>query len=207
MIRESKMNLEINGFSALATSNGKNADVMLRVLSESKPTPRVMMLFDGDQGGKEREAELKPLIDELKASSHRLDEKLTIEDYLPGGDELYASAVGSYVAKLLATKKNNVNANLPEDARKSLKEWRASNKNNSVAIWCEEFGKEIARLKSAPSKVGVAREYIALLEEVPVGDLDKTVTKRCVRLLEQIAKGLQIPKQVSVPQRIFAAVQ
>ncbi len=206
MILEKKMNVDINGFSALATSNGKNADVMLRLLSESKPAPRIMMLFDGDQGGKERQAGLQALLDELGVASHRLEEKHTIEDYLPGGDELYASAVAAYVSKV-ASKKSDQSGNLDEDARKGLKEWRASNKNKSVAIWAEEFAQQSAGLSSAPSKVGVAREYVGLLEGVAVGNLDKAATKRCVRLLEQIGKHLQIPQQAAAAQRIFETAE
>jgi predicted ATP-dependent endonuclease of OLD family len=205
MIAEKKINAEINGFSALSTSNGKNADVMLRIFRESKPTPKIMMLFDGDQGGKEREAELKALSAEGGVPSHRLDEKLTIEDYLPGGDDLFAAAVGAYTSKL--TKKDETSVNTSHQAREALKAWRGNaNKHTSVSGWPEEFGEQFG-LKSAPSKVGIAREYVALMEDVPIGDLDKSATKRCVRLLEHIVKGLQIPQQAPVPQRILESTE
>jgi predicted ATP-dependent endonuclease of OLD family len=208
MIAEGKVNAEINGFSALATSDGRNADVMLRILSDSKPTPNIMILFDGDKGGKEREAYLKELVEQAKAASYRLDAELTIEDYLPGGDDLYASAVAGYLAKLPAAHETEVNVDLAEKAGKALKAWRAGgNKNVSVSVWVEEFAKASADLKSGPSKVGIAREYVALLETVPIGKLDKTASKRCIRLLEQIAKGLQIPHQAPALQRIFAATE
>ena len=199
MISEGKLKAEINGFSALSTSNSRNADVMLRILGESKPTPNIMLLFDGDKGGKEREADLKDFIVELGVPSHRLDDNLSIEDYLPGGDELYAAAVSAYLLKL--TKKNE----LPALASKSIADWRnTEKKNSSLCAWSAEFATKQCSLNSPLSKVGVAREYIGLMDGVSFTQFDKSAVKRCLRLLEKIVSGLQIPEQATAPQKILA---
>ena len=200
MIIERKLKAEINGFSALSTTNSRNADVMLRILAESKPTPKIMLLFDGDKGGKQREADLKELTTELDVPLYRLDDGLSIEDYLPGGDKLYASAVGAYLSKLCKRQ------GLIERATKAIEEWRGTGKKNaSLSDWCGEFAVKQCALNSPPSKVGIAREYIRLMEDVPFNGFDKLAVKRCLRLLEKIVSGLHIPEQATAPQKILAS--
>ena len=159
-----------------------------------------MMLFDGDKGGGERKALLQPLLDDGKVPFFQLDGNLALEDYLPDSDELYMSAVVTYLLKIIPDKDLG-GRNLTEEADKSLKEWRANgNKKNSISLWPREFAKQL-KLQSAPSKVGIAREYIALMEDVPIEQLRNT--KRCITLLNEIVKGLRIPRQAPAPQRVL----
>jgi len=121
MIAEGKINVEINGFSAMGTGDGRNADVMLRTLAEAQPHPRVMMLFDGDDAGKSREREIKPLLDQLDGTSYKLEKKLSIEDYLLGGEEAYVRAVVGYALKLIALRKGKNELLTVENALIDLK--------------------------------------------------------------------------------------
>lgn len=56
-----------------------------------------------------------------------------------------------------------------------------------------------------PSKVGVAREYVAILADIPHGSLDSKSTSHCMTLLDKITKELKLPTQIASPQRIYDA--
>jgi predicted ATPase len=204
MIAEAQCNVEINGFAAMGTGNGQSADVLLRMLSESQPHPRIMMLFDGDDGGRAREAEVRPLVEQLHGKSEILGDGLSIEDYLPGGDAVYVAAVCRYIEKLIELKRAPAEPGLEASARENLQTWRLEPDNHSVAKWCEQFCKNHPVLRAPISKVGVAREYVTILQDLSAAQLDEDSTARCLTLLGTIAAHLELPAQIASPQAIFA---
>lgn len=165
-VESGKSDLDINSLAVMSTAESRNTDVLVRLLCESKPKPRIALLTDGDQGGKERLAYVKTLIQDNEVEGKTLAKDTTIEDHIPMIREIYVPALASYIANVM------VGQGQPkpddDDFRakfvKSFDERFGSDSSpKGVADWAAESAKELGKLKKPPSKVGIAREYATRL--------------------------------------------
>lgn len=188
--------IDLNAFSVIATENSKNADALIRILSEGATAPKLAVLVDGDEGGKARLKGLQPLLKTREIEGRQLLEGTTIEDYLPLVGELYPRAVAEYVAKLMETAGQKVEK-LDEfrgEFRKSFRETFEEGKvTQGVARWAEEVGKKLGKLENPPSKIGISREYAKLLDASPSGNFTPQSLQRALKLLEWIQQMLKVP--------------
>ena len=199
-IRNGKLTADINSLAVMATGEGRNAEALTRLLMETQPAPTIAILFDGDAGGRERYEDIKAMLEHFKIAHRFLVQDQAIEDYLPQGDALYVHAVANYAAKLCKDR-GIEDHNISENAETSFKEAG----NISRAKWAADFVKATAKLKSSPSKVGIAREYVLLLQELDeagqlVGD-----HKKMLELLKDLETVLQLPKPLLTEGRILAS--
>jgi predicted ATP-dependent endonuclease of OLD family len=93
-----KCRLDINALAVMSTSESRHADVLLRLLHETHPRPRIAVITDGDKGGKERLVYVHALLKQHEIPERQLLKDTTIEDYLPMSREVYVPAVASYIA-------------------------------------------------------------------------------------------------------------
>lgn len=166
-----KASLDINALAVMSTSDSKHADALLRLLSETQPKPRISLIADGDGGGRERIRLIETLAKHYEVPLKQLLKDTTVEDHLPCIRELFVPAVASYVAKVGTTLETITK---PDDA--SFKDrfikhfdlrFSEGKVTQNIWAWVEEAAKETGKLPSAPSKVGIAREYAALLFDMP----------------------------------------
>ena len=61
--------------------------------------------------------------------------------------------------------------------------------------------------KEKPSKIGIAREYVRLLDEVPTETLTKAQTVRARELLEILDGILRLPKVADIRETVFASLE
>lgn len=190
-------NLDLNAFSAVSTESSKNTDALVRILSESALRPRLAVLVDGDEGGKGRLKALQGILKSKEIPSKQLLEGTTIEDFLPLSGELYVRAVADYVAKV----KESIGAPVPnaddfrQQFRTSFRETFEEGKvTKGVAAWAASAGKKLGQLEGEPSKLGIAREYVAVLEEVPSERFTAQSLQRPLHLVKLIREILAVPE-------------
>ncbi len=172
-IKAGKVSLDINSLAIMSTSESKNTDVLLRILCESNPPPKIVLICDGDKGGRERLDFVKSFIE-----SHRIPVKLltadtSIEDHLPMIAEVYVLQWRTILASYLKmTGKNKPDlAELSSKLQRAFDEAFGKGKvTKGIAEWTNGVSKVHSELSGKPSKVGIAREYAALLMELPDED-------------------------------------
>ena len=187
---------DLNSFAAIATTESKNADALVRILSESEPIPKMAFLFDNDRGGRERGDRTKEL-----ARNHSIpiiflpDKNSTIEDYLPGGDQKFVKAAAKYVSKLSGKDENELEAQLLESAKCA--------QEHSMVEEVLLAAKAAADLDEKPSKLGIAREYALLMEEKgDYGCLAPGSLARARQFAECIFADLPLDTQTLTQDRI-----
>jgi hypothetical protein len=207
LIESGRYEFDINGFSALSTGTSKHAHVLIEVLTSSSAECKLGLLFDGDNGGKDRYENLKSIID-LKQASHRfLTAETTIEDHLPMLRTLYVQAVSEYLYKLGILSKNRKTSDLSKlsqtiqaDFEKTFPD---SGKEKGVAAWADMVGAQHFGLPEYPSKVGIAREYLDLvvstLEDAQAPKILASEMVRSERIAGWIGTELQLPPRVAEP--------
>ncbi len=117
---------------------------------------------------------------------------------MPLVGELYVRAVADYVAKVMDTH-GKAPANLETHRTEFGKSFRErfgedGKVTKGVAEWASEAGKRIGGLEQAPSKVGIAREYVRLLEETPADKFTPQSLQRPLKLLEWLREMMPVPK-------------
>lgn len=200
--------IDLNAFSVISTESSKNADALIRILSDGTPKPHIAILVDGDEGGRGRLKSLQGILKSREIPSRQLLDGTTIEDYLPLVGELYVRAVADYVTKVKESQGMPV-AN-PDDFRqefrKSFREAFEEGKvTKGVAAWADSAGQKLGGLENAPSKLGIAREYISLLEETPHEKFTPQSLQRPLKLLEWIREILPVPELREAPKAILKA--
>lgn len=205
LIALGKLDADLNSFSAISTGESKNADALLRLLNESDTRPRIAMLFDGDKGGKERLAQLGPSIKEFEVATKLLVDGTSVEDHLIAVGTLFVDAVATYTAKLMAGAGQPAPdmESLRKQFRKSFSETHSADKvTSNVSAWAAKAAMEIGGLSSAPSKVGIAREYAMLLQDVPIENFTAPEYGRAVTLAKWVTQALGLPNRVSIERQI-----
>ncbi|MEK6701390.1 MAG: AAA family ATPase [Planctomycetota bacterium] len=207
LISMSKLLVDLNSFSAMATSDSRNTDVLLRVHLESATKPSIAVLVDGDPGGKERLAALQPMLTNMKIEGKVLAEGTEVEDHLIAVRTLYVKAAALYAAKL----KVALGGVAPDDAamlkgftESFEKKFGSTGETAGVCDWVESAFKEIAQIKSPPSKVGIAREYVQLLDELLAGSIRPEDCERAIALCDWIARALSLSPPATVETRVLA---
>ena len=199
LVEWKKANVDLNTFSVISTENSKNTDALIRILSEGSNTPHLLVLVDGDQGGKERLKALKLLLKKYNVESSTLIEGTTIEDYLPASGTTYIDAVAGYVTEMLDTVGNGRLSGNSKDIRKELRASAASKGYSKdkvsagIADWAITEAQNLAELKSKPSKLGIAREYVKLLSASTVANFSDSQLRRSLKLLQDVQSSLSIP--------------
>lgn len=200
-----KLDLDINSLAIMSTSESKNTDVLLRLLHESNPCPKIVLLCDGDKGGKERLEYVQQFIKHHDISNKLLSNGTSIEDHIPMIRDLYVTAVANYVGKLLVMQEK-----AKPDEKEFEEKFRAdfdsrfekTKVTHEVANWASEAAKNIGGLSNKPSKVGIAREYATLLLQVP-NDEFKFDNTRSKTLIEWIQNAAGVPGQLPIDQKIL----
>jgi predicted ATP-dependent endonuclease of OLD family len=190
-------NLDLNAFSVISTESSTNTDVLIRVLSDCAPKPHIAVLVDGDEGGKNRLKALQGILKSKEIAFRQLLEGTTIEDYLPLVGELYVRAVADYVAKVKESQGTPVQNpdDFRQEFRKSFRETFEEGKvTKGVADWAASAGKKLGELENSPSKLGIAREYISLLDETTTEKFSAQSLQRPAKLLEWIREMLPVPE-------------
>ena len=187
---------DLNSFAAIATTESKNADALVRILLESVPKPKLAFLFDNDIGGRERAAKTNTL-----AKTHSIpiiflpDENSTIEDYLPGGHQEFVKAAAKYVSTLSDKDENELETQLLESAKGA--------QEHSMVEEVLLAAKAAAGLAEKPSKLGIAREYVLLMEEE--GDYDRLESaslERARQFAECILSALSLDPQTLIQDSV-----
>ena len=198
--------IDLNSFSVIAQGDEKEAAALIRLLQEGAFTPSMVVLCDGDKGGSDRLKALKPVIDEFEGiQTHQLSQGLELEDYLIWPEKLYVEAVVEYACKLKMDRKQKFDRNkLKEEFEKSFENrFKDVNKFSGISDWADEAFVTIGKLDSAPSKIGVAREYVRILFETKDSDISRKSCSQTLVLLKKIQEKLGIPNQREMPQLIF----
>ena len=199
-----KIDVDINSFSVIQTSQSRETDTLIRILSSAKPCPKMAVLFDGDDGGKARLKDLNKLLKEKEIESRVLSDGTAIEDHLIGVDTLYVNAVARYIWKLInlrdgsgLTEKSVLNLVKKDFLASGFEEGKPT---EGVAGWADKVCIELAKLSSPPSKVGIAREYVLMLDQTEDGFKN---LKRPQALAEWIKEKLGIPGLIMQNEQVL----
>jgi hypothetical protein len=201
--------LDLNAFSAISTESSKNADALIRILSDGAVKLRLALLVDGDDGGKARLKSLLPILKAKNVSYRTLLDGTSIEDYLPLAGELYVKAVAEYVAKVKETLGSPVSdleefrQRFRDSYREKFEEGRVT---SGIATWAAAAGKGLGELDTEPSKIGIAREYVILLEETPAEKFSGQSLRRPMELVKWIRELLQVP-ELREPEKSILKVE
>ena len=198
LVEWEKANVDLNSFSVISTGNSRNTDALIRILREGYSTPNILVLVDGDQGGKERLKALKPLLKKYNIKHSTLVSGTTVEDHLPASGRIYIDAVAGYVTEMLDTvgnEKSSSNEELYKKLRESATSEGFSEEKVSegIADWAIKEVQRLTGLKSKPSKLGIAREYVNLLSASTKDTFSKSQLRRSLALLRDVQSGLSIP--------------
>lgn len=217
--------IDLNAFAVLATGNSRDAHSLIRVLSEGANPPTMAVLFDGDRGGADRLKNLKKMLQKRKILFERLPEGTTIEDHLPLAKELYVQAVANYVIDVmkegerpprheeeLQKKFKRSYTEFAEAGEKKGQEELGEHKkgpklkkdaNLGIATWAEEAAKELGGFTEGVSRIGIAREYLRLLEDTADSKLTRQATKGFTKVLKLIQEMLHVPEIAKVSTEVM----
>jgi len=199
-----KCHLDINSLAVMSTSESKNADVLLRLLHETKPEPHIAVITDGDKGGKERLRYVNAALKEYGIPEKQLPKDTAIEDHVPMIREIYVPAVATYVAKLMVldgkTKPDEVQ--LEKDFLSHFdKKFEKGKVTQGVAEWAASAATDIGGVEGKPSKVGIAREYaIRLLE---LDNREFKLESRTKALIDWIHENASVPELHPAERKIL----
>ncbi len=193
LMQSNKANVDLNAFSVISTGDSQNTDAFIRILKAGAQPPNILVLVDGDRGGAERLKKIQPLLDGHNVRGLQLDDGLTTEDYLPSAGQHYVDAAADYAAGLAETLQTGVTRAVVKEkfeAAAVAGELSAGKLTSGIAEWALKIGKQAAKLKSKPSKVGIARQYIEQVAQMTFNDAQ---LERSVKLLKGVQEGLGIP--------------
>jgi hypothetical protein len=188
--------VDLNTFAVISTGNTRNTDALIRMIGEAAPQSKLAVLVDGDQGGKDRLKALKPVLTARNIPARALTKDRTIEDYLPYQDDLYVRAVAEYAYKL-RTDYKVVPARPLDDllaqAKVDHEAWKTAGNINKVGNWAELECHQLSGRAEVSPKIGIAREYVNLLADVPRDQLRSRELTGPRDLLEMINGLLDLP--------------
>ena len=206
LVEWGKASVDLNAFSVIPTGNSRNTDALIRILTEGANAPSVLVVVDGDSGGRQRLKSLRALLRSHSIDSYALPKNTTIEDHLPAPGRTYVAAVARYTARIAATLGRNERSQQQiEDAlREALQKEESLRKNVTfgIANRAIEHARVIAGLDSSPSKLGVARDYVDILSQSKPDDFKTPQLKRSLDLLKVIQRMLGIPELKEPDQRV-----
>lgn len=199
---------DLNSVSVMGTGEAKNADAIVRWLTETAVAPKIGYLVDGDEGGSARLRRLDKLLKEKGIPALALGPGRAIEDHLPFVEELYLPAVASYTARIAESEKKK-----PKTADELLavlrKEFaKRQGDEPGLASWALSLVASEAHLDEKPSKVGVAREYVdALRAFAPESKPARKDLRLPLELVATLNKLLPLPNREAPEGEIVGDVQ
>lgn len=203
-----KASVDLNAFSVISTGSSNNTDALLRILMEGSNAPNVLVMVDGDDGGRQRLKAVKTLLKARNVESYTLPRNTTIEDHLPAAGRMYLAAVAQYAARIAKTlgKSEVSRKQIEDELQKAFQEEESLGKNVTfgIADWAIQKAQVLTKLDSAPSKLGVARDYVDLLGRSKETDFKAPQLKRSRDLLKVIQRMLSIPALREPDQRVTA---
>jgi hypothetical protein len=124
----------------------------------------------------------------------------SIEDYVPGGPELYLEAVARYSAKVAEQDANKVRSLIVQELGQE------GQTPNSAAFGFASrvivAAQKTTKLAEKPSKLGIAREYQLLLEEK--GDYSAVGSlTRASNVASRILAQMKLPSQTLAQDKII----
>lgn len=165
---------------------------------------------------------MKTLTEKRGIAVTALDDDASIEDYLPRPEDLYVHAVARYAHTLAQdfSKSRASQEKMLADARTSFSEHlskivsgdRSGPETSStagqepargLAAWGQETCMKLSGVDKPPSKVGIAREYVALLEQLPDDGLTQDDLARTKELLALIDNLLGLPRLSEVATTVL----
>jgi AAA ATPase domain len=184
LIEQGQLDVDLNALSVVGTGDSAKAFALIELLTEARPTPKIAVLVDGDQGGRDRLKELRPVLDRLDIPSKALPDGTTIEDHLPSL-ELYVRGAARWAVKVARLKGAEVPGPIEDELlSRFAAAYPAPERTKGVAEWARKEAAELAGVNGKLSKLGISREYVnALLEP----GARATAPKR----IKEIAKWLQ----------------
>jgi predicted ATP-dependent endonuclease of OLD family len=202
LIEMGRLNADLNMLSIISTGNSRNADALIRFLSETPSRPRLAALFDGDDGGRARQADLARVMEHFKVTNQCLREGTTLEDHLLGVKQLFVPALGAYVSKLIDGEPDELHDKIVDSFGSTFAGIEPDGLAG-VAAWSRSIGKEIGNLRSDPSPVGIAREYSLLLVDCEPSLFAEEDLKRARALSDWVMRSLDLPEQVLAQEAIL----
>lgn len=197
-----KMRLDINSLAIMSTGESRNTEVLLRLLHETKPQPKIALITDGDKAGKDRLRYVAALVREYDVQEKQLKDETTIEDHVPLLRDIYVPAVAGYVSRLMALE-GETKPDEKEFAEKFLADFDEKFKGKvttHVAEWAAGAALQLGKIKK-PSKVGIARDYASRLLELP--DEDFKMEPRTKALLDWIHENAGVPIVAPLDKKIL----
>jgi hypothetical protein len=201
MIAAGASEADLNPLAVIGSGDARNADVLIRLLSEAEPRPRIAVLLDGDRGGSDRLRVLKRSLDNKSIPWRQLTKDTTVEDHLPHLREAFVPAVSRYIAAVREDQGLAEIANLDKKLASSFDtRFPKPNLTVGVAEWARSEAVSTGGLASEPSSVGIAREYGLILDEDPslAG-----FNKRPADLLRWVFGSLELPNRAAVEETIL----
>ena len=196
LVEWGKASVDLNSFSIIPTGNSRNTDALIRILREGSNAPYILILVDGDQGGKDRLRTLRSLLEAHNVKHLMLTKGTTVEDHLPASGKTYIDAVSKYVSSILHTLSAGESSiiEFQEQFRKDAieKGFSGNEISSGVADWAIDKAQELAGLESRPSKLGIAREYVGYLNNASLDSFRSPQLKRSLTLLQRVQSGLSI---------------
>ena len=188
---------DLNAFSVISTGESRDTAALLRIFCEGDVHPKVALLFDGDDGGKLRQKNLNAIQKKYKFPEKILEKDCEIEDYLIDIPNLYVPAVSSYAAKILELQgtPSKDPAIIAAGFLKSYKDTFGDSASPSgVSKWADAAFSEIAGIGS-PSKIGIAREYVQLLDQRAPESISKNhIQTRLSKLVSWLVSAVELPQ-------------
>lgn len=210
LVELGKANIDLNAFSVISTGSSTNTDALIRILKEGATAPRLFVLVDGDKGGTQRLKKLSPLLNSHSVDHAQLESGTTIEDYMPSAGELYVTAAARYVSKVVLSGGDTADtaAQVEEKFREAAanEAWPAGGLTSGMASWAIKNGKQIGKLTSNPSKVGIAREYIDMLMSPTVASISEQQLTRALTLVSIVQTNLGIPELREPEMKVTADI-
>jgi predicted ATP-dependent endonuclease of OLD family len=204
LIEIGRLSADLNTLAIIPTGDSKNADALIRLLNETPSKPKLAALFDGDEGGKARRSKLAEVFKSFSVNHRCLADGTTLEDHLLKVNTIFVDALSDYLVKI-AKEPNNLREKVAEAF---TAKYRGTEGKSllGVAEWSREVGKQLARLDSEPSPVGIAREYALRLAETLPSTIDDDDCTRAEGLADWIVKSLDLPKQALTQDTILERV-
>lgn len=186
------VNVDLNSLSIIATNDSRNAEVMLRLLQESKPAPTLALLFDGDKGGLNRKKDLENLIERTRIPVRVLDNGTCLEDHLINAKDFIKAATIELVTQASSRPVEEVTAELKAsfDAK-----FADDSPPSGLADWSRKEGKRVGNLSRVPSSVGIGVEYAKLLASLDSASTKKLDSARSVALAKWLVDALRVERQ------------
>ena len=204
LVERQELHGDLNALSVMSGGNAQNSEVLIRYLSDSELSPRIVVLLDGDKGGTDRRNYLRRIVEESPTVEFvNLPAGVAFEDTLPLFRTLYIDGAASFandviglhgqppVHGLSATLRAQYDAQFPDPLQtRGAGDWLLKAIEGLV-------GEKI-------SKVGIARSYAAALLDTPGDVIDPEELRRARNLASRLEKALELPSREAEATSVLA---